>query len=524
MNRDIPGYYFDAEKKKYFKIEASKTAPESAAWAATNVKRRQLEGREALAKRERVERRAAGRVKRARVLEEALTGGFLSREAGKLSREVVATLWVDGVREKGCVNLFPGVAEGGGSCLSSMYVHGGDEKSGLGVVYGVVNDRHLWRSYIPRDKDDVINFADAAVRYRHTNFRPRPRSEWGTSISSLKYHEPSNKMFITSGGAWGMDHQHNFSHIRTFSPPLSDTDDLGPAWNLTEEATETILTIPGFEDEPVNTCAPAPASSPLTCIFGTSQGIVKYNDRGLSWLTPKPTGSGSTKHNHRSKRSRQPKETTQEAILGSAQGEILALDFFPPNPADVILYGGRAAYLGLLDQRARPSEWSALKHTSSIAQIRPVGGHQVLVAGPKSAMVVYDMRYIKKDHGPRDRWNMNRARPLVTFPEYKNDAHIHTGLDVLPSAGGLGGCGIVAAAHDDGKVAVYSLRDGTRLGCPSVDKIDVGRGRGNPGGVVKSMMFNALPGDRDASLFVGEGTLVKKYSFGRGRGEGDEWV
>ncbi|KAK0704994.1 hypothetical protein B0H67DRAFT_592888 [Lasiosphaeris hirsuta] len=519
MNRNIPGYYFDAEKKKYFKIEASKTAPETAAWAATNVKRRQLEGHEALAKRERVERRAAGRVKRARILE-ALTGGSLSREAGKLNRDVVVAAWADGVREKGCVNLFPGVAEGGCSCLSSMYVHGGDEKSGLGVVYGVVNDRHLWRSYIPRDDDDVINFADAAVRYRHTNFRPRPRSVWNTSISSLKYHELSNKMFITSHGAWDMGDRYDFSHITTFSPPLFDADSPGPAWNLAEEAAETILTIPRFENGPVNTCAPAPASSPLTCIFGTSQGIAIYDGRGLSWLTPKPTEPSSAKGNDRSKRPRHTREATPVAALKSAQGEILALDFFPPNPADVILFGGRAAYLGLLDRRARPSEWCALKHTSSIAHIRPVGGHQVLVAGPRSAMAVYDMRYIK-NHGPRDQWNTNRARPLVTFPEYRNDAHIHIGLDVLP---GLGGCGIVAAAHDDGKVAVYSLRDGNRLRCPVADKIDVGRGRGNRGGVVKSMVFNTLPGDRDASLFVGEGTLVKKYSFGRGKLDGDEWM
>lgn len=69
----------DAEKKKYFKIEKSHTAPGGAAWSADSVKRRRLEDEDAARAlyRASLDRR---RVARARVLGHCLTGGFLDRE------------------------------------------------------------------------------------------------------------------------------------------------------------------------------------------------------------------------------------------------------------------------------------------------------------------------------------------------------------------------------------------------------------------------------------------------------------
>ncbi|KAG7294289.1 hypothetical protein NEMBOFW57_004360 [Staphylotrichum longicolle] len=39
MNREIPGFYYDTVKRKYFRIEDAGTAPAQAAWSARNVKR-----------------------------------------------------------------------------------------------------------------------------------------------------------------------------------------------------------------------------------------------------------------------------------------------------------------------------------------------------------------------------------------------------------------------------------------------------------------------------------------------------
>lgn len=40
MNREIPGFYYDPEKKKYFKIEASHKAPAGSQYSKDAVKRK----------------------------------------------------------------------------------------------------------------------------------------------------------------------------------------------------------------------------------------------------------------------------------------------------------------------------------------------------------------------------------------------------------------------------------------------------------------------------------------------------
>jgi hypothetical protein len=128
-------------------------------------------------------------------------------------------------------------------------------------------------------------------------------------------------------------------------------------------------------------------------------------------------------------------------------------------------------------------------------------------------MALYDIRFLQQQQPSQQdegwsvvgQWRCNRTRPVVTFPAYRNAAHIDTGLDVLLEPG-YGSRGIVAAAHDDETVGLYSLRDGSRLPGGAVDSIKAGA-------VVRSMMWATLPGDRHPSLFVGQGSCVKKYSF-----------
>jgi hypothetical protein len=184
----------------------------------------------------------------------------------------------------------------------------------------------------------------------------------------------------------------------------------------------------------------------------------------------------------------------------------------------VILAGTRSSRVCVLDLRVPPREWTprsnTLRHPSSVAHVRSVGPYEVLAAGPRNAMALYDIRFLQQQQQPNQQdegwsvvgqWRCNRTRPVVTFPAYRNAAHIDTGLDVLLEPG-YGSRGIVAAAHDDETVGLYSLRDGSRLPGGAVDSIKAGA-------VVRSMMWATLPGDRHPSLFVGQGSCVKKYSF-----------
>jgi WD40 repeat protein len=269
----------------------------------------------------------------------------------------------------------------------------------------------------------------------------------------------------------------------------------------------------------VYTCAPAPSGSSFTCAVGTSLGLLQLRpEDGLSWLTAAPPMAGEIQ------------SSSGKAGQERRYDEIFAIDFLSSNP-DVILYGGRDPRVRVLDPRtAGPSmrHGSSLyiNHTSSTCHIKAVGEHRFLVAGPRSAMCVYDLRFLRDTDAESGRYRniKNGTQPVVRFPDYKNEAYIDSGLDVLRGPEHGPGDGVVAAAHDDGKVALFSLRYGTRLKSPVVDQIDYQARRSDAGKrVVRSLAFSTLPGERLASLFVGGYSEVRKYSFQRGGQNGDDW-
>ena len=317
------------------------------------------------------------------------------------------------------------------------------------------------------------------------------------------------------------------------------------------------------KEKTINTLTPAPASSQLTCVAGTNVGIVKWQGDSLSWLTTCPPSWR--------KRSWAPRRGGQNTSLDSVtdfsndgedtkniHAEIFSLDFHRQNPAEVIIAGGQSRNICLIDMRCPEREWMAsyIRHTSSVAHVKSISEYEVLAAGPMNAMAIYDVRfdrycnYVPNSTGCGDRhpyphnrggggssmdvsssWGSTRggrggggrnnggartekpvivSRPVVEFPEYKNGPHlVQIGFDVLHARDNCG-VGVVAAAHDDGTVGLFSLRSGRKLRSPAVDAIRL-RGTGN---VVKSLMFQTLPGDVHPSLFVGQGSVIKKYSFG----------
>lgn len=271
-----------------------------------------------------------------------------------------------------------------------------------------------------------------------------------------------------------------------------------------------------FPECTANICIATPASAYTAFLVGTTRGILQ-RDRSavpsLSWL--------------------QAPVKTKTRAAKAVRKEILALDLLPSNSTRVLLAGGRGGQLCMVDLRAPGGEWVSFDLTSPIAHIKAIDEHHVLAAGPKNAMAVYDTRYTRKPPsiGGRD----NSTVPVLTFPEYKNASDIHIGLDVLLGPGY--GSGLVAAAHDDGKVALFSIRDGRKLGCPTLDGINLARPPLTSGSeyvqrntgpdylrsnaVVRKLMFTTLPEDQHASLFVAGKLGVEKFSFSRRR---EEWM
>jgi len=163
MNREIPGYYYgtkfwqttevrvltyilvDNEKKKYFKIEKTHTAPSSAAWSSDAVKRRKVE-HEARKLAERQAHQVKKHIKRHFVARDTVSSALLTREIGLPyaaesgrgrveDEDLGAAAWARGLVAKGNIPFAPSFARERHANMPCFYVSGEDEKTGLGASY-----------------------------------------------------------------------------------------------------------------------------------------------------------------------------------------------------------------------------------------------------------------------------------------------------------------------------------------------------------------------------------------------------
>jgi len=316
-------------------------------------------------------------------------------------------------------------------------------------------------------------------------------------VSSLKYHEPSSKLLVTSRdpGVAGGIYSLTFDSTAPALPAPDGTSP--PGWDLRRPNLTHMHNWSrqrNSKGRVANTCAPAPAAnSSLICVVGTSRGLGCYSSNGtMLWLenlssVPPHLKAGPP-----------------------PASDILSIDFLPNNPQTVLagLRGSRKICLADLRQNAR--EWEWIVHRSSPAHVRCLSEHHVLAAGPNHSMSIYDLRFRFRE--------TSRNRPVVIFPEYRNDVQIHFGLDVDTSLG------VVAAANHPPPMgpmgqgmSIFSLETGKRLDVPAVRHVV----QDSP---PNALVFHTLPREPNASLFVsraGVGCVVEKFSLG---GDHDEWT
>ncbi|GAW22110.1 hypothetical protein ANO14919_116450 [Xylariales sp. No.14919] len=566
---NIPGYYYDPEKQRYFKVENGKTAPTNAAWSSTNVKRRKLRDEDAATALQHLNL-AKSRIRRARVLHEPLTGGFFAREYGAAKDDMRGSCFAEGLTNKGCILL---AQLGVGSPVTQvkrMFIGGHDYKTGMCTVYAAPNDTMLLSTYLPRDRNGRLNqrllnnYRLPGHRYQETY-----RIE---HISDIQYHAPSNCVLVTSRKpSVGL----NPNSLWTLSPEIDDDDKdpLRPRWLLSSGPLRNLATRiePRHNEYEAHCVAPAPASSSLACTVGTNRGIVQW-DRSFTpsaWPTPPASfRADPTRY-----------------CPGNLFRDVFTVDFHPSH-GEVMRFGGRPGALFTADTRVPFTKWSHLKLPSAITHLRCLdGGNQVLVAGLQNRLGVYDLRFVRSHRGTGDdggrmdiddsdrdrgsnnhnrrrysrhidsrgqsrnvkkenrngkgtgKWksdlpNKSIAQPVIQFEHYRNDAHIDIGFAYNAATG------VVAAAHGDvpGTVALYSVRTGSQLRV-----LDFASEAGpNPNNttssyrrrqqlerpileenrmdvpIIQSLQFQTFPGDHTPTLFVGSGRRggITAFSFG----------
>ncbi|KAI0518422.1 hypothetical protein F5B22DRAFT_599122 [Xylaria bambusicola] len=542
---NIPGYYYDSEKRRYFKVENSKTAPANAVWSSDTVKRRKLREQETVAA-VRHSNLAKSRIKRARVLHDPLTGGFFAREYGAVKDDMQAACFADGLRHKGALQLLPLAAwnDRRDSFISRMLITGYDYKTGLCNLYAAYQENRFLATYLVRDKNGFLD-RSVLANYRFSTSVPDMQYQSVASqISDIKYHEPSNSILVAANGP--PEHS-NISSVQKCSPVIDagNEDSRRPLWLVPSPFEPLTIGRDGrsgklrYNDYGSNCVAPAPASSSLVCAVGTSQGIVQW-DSNFSCSVP-----------------------TKLEPHNRLFNDVFAIDFHP-NHGEVFRFGGRPGVLFTADTRTPSTAWSYVKLPSTITHLRCLnGGNQVLVAGLENCLGVYDLRFSpsqrvgshdgddgdsvgnsngngnKRNNGynrpnksrwrrtggntTEKSWQKPKVNPVIRFEHYHNAAHIEIGFAYDAPTG------IVAAAHDDDLdiIALYSVRTGSRLrelelnvhACNKLSSYGYRPGPQYPTPrntrVVQSLQFATFPGDRTPTLFAGSGpeTGITAFSF-----------
>ncbi|KAI0882419.1 uncharacterized protein GGS22DRAFT_169343 [Annulohypoxylon maeteangense] len=460
---DIPGYFWDPITRRYFKVQKRQyssrdDAPNDEPWSLESVKRRKLD-EEVAAEKARMEARNMSRITRSKALDEPLMGGFLAREYGHDVRDLQAAGFAQGLVMQCKVNTGQVYGQ-----LSAMLICGKKDRLSL---YSVLR-RQLRTNDYPLGRDDRTGRIEISQSNHQTTVFPEP----DVLISDIKCNRSMTYAFVSA---------------------ISVTNGFPAFWKIPLNPRSTSfntidLPIPIHRRKlsvSPNTICVSPTGQAFQCLVGTDFGLASLDAMDeMNLIVP-----------------------TKRKVAGRTYPEsfadIFGVDYRVADP-NVVFFGGRPGRLLIGDLRQDSYEWSSIQLPSSIAHVKAINDNQVLVAGLKNMMSVYDIRFCDRVGVNNNTITQNQksGNPIVTMQEYRNPSRFTGGFDFDR------GTGVAAAAHDDGKISLYSVRSGRRLPSRDIDKIHCGYGQ------IPCLQFLTLEGDHTPTLFVGEGTDVVAYSFG----------
>ncbi|KAI9823337.1 MAG: hypothetical protein M1832_002561 [Thelocarpon impressellum] len=455
MPRPIPGYYYDEEKKKYFKVLPHHVAPAGAAYSKENVKKQAQDSKR---KREaNQDRSTRPRVQRSRVLQHALAGRVgLERELGQAprfdaSRSGAGEAYASGLEGRHLLEL-----EGSEDEITTFTR---DPLTG-GIFAGVKNSSTFSLvSAVPRTE------ASASPARLRTVFAPQ------SAVTSVNIG-PTRTLVSTCLG----DRSEATINLTKLVGPDQIVDnwlDVGVHVILRPHARTSVWT---------SACAPRSG----TIAVGTGAGVILIHETP-SAFAPQPASLGSLS------------DWANRSI--PAPSDVLAIEFLTDA---VFLAGMRDGAVESLDTREPRKRALAIRHPSAVTHVRRVDEHRVVVNGLESSLRLYDLRYA---HPPS-------PRPAYLFPtqpvlvyEHVNEYQVSLGCDVDADTG------LLAAGREDGSVQLFGLHTarkvravrGARAGLPSCVHFSPATGAGQSG----------LGADERGpkGLFVGSGPAVQEFEW-----------
>lgn len=443
----MPGYIFDKEKKKYFKIQHPSSA--NAAYSSHDAKRLKLD--EEREKAEEVAlKKQHGRIKQSMILENPSLGGLLYRSFGQ-PRIDVAGIFAAGLVKQGHIPSSRGFNNNSIFAIDPRAERYGMHSeiwqgtpSGLRRLYaqlGVYHDIEFHSSTpeyrLPRGDRSRIDLPMLGV----SNFHG-----WSLGhVTSMSVNESCRQLAVT----WlSDDGTRDPDRARVYYMTKDDVHDHMLPMNIRECSPLASPRGRSLIQGDMFCSAAAPDQSPLRFAFGTTSRILTVG---------KETEALST--------------IRQSGYNNSELKDILALQFQDHN---TLLVGNRRGKLYITDLRDPrfDSTASIIHHPSTITHIRTLDTYRILVAGLNSTLYQYDLRFTKADtfslppQPSKSPKNTLRTRPILVY-DYHNSAIINIGLDVDLESG------IIAAAQEysphHSTIQLFSLHGGHQLRSPALD-------------------------------------------------------
>ncbi|OBT68033.1 hypothetical protein VE03_01450 [Pseudogymnoascus sp. 23342-1-I1] len=401
--REIPGYYFDTEKNKYFKV----VADPAALYSKTAVRKRKAD--EAVAtENARIEKANRERVTRSRVVAK------LEREMGRGDGRVnVLKEFVGGFRPRKKPTEPPYEIQ-----MPRWRVFDIDQRSGwmafceLPMPPVVLLIKSPLADY-DAASDDTVQFSKRLARGEKWLMYPDDgdlRYSSSAQVNSVNF-SASGELVLTTWADPPRGRNVNVTGLsRDF--PMQCYD-----FRLTSSKAN--------EDTTVRCACAAPPGSPYLFAVAADSRPLFLLDASLT-VAPSPPPNEST---------------------------TLALTFLAESP-NVILTGKRSGQIPLIDLRVDGGGGGGIRHSASVARIAQVGENSVVVAGLRDTMCVYDLRFLK------EKWKKDATRPVVRMWGHRNETR-HD-VDVAVDSG----TGLVAAAQVEGGggVRVFDARSGVEVG------------------------------------------------------------
>ncbi|KLJ13007.1 hypothetical protein EMPG_12033 [Blastomyces silverae] len=406
--RAIPGYYYDAEKKKYFKVQANHAAPSGSKYTRDDIRKR----KETSLKRKRIEehsrRLSTETIKRSNLLHCPLGGKLLQREFGTLPS---SRSFVSEHRAAACARLLSrnrlvDVTSYDARFPVSRFAR--DPWSGnLLVAINTASNYNLL-SYLPKKRSRPWQYR---LHQRQCN-RAMVGYDWVTSLSI----SPTGWLLVSSSNPSGES-----VHVSTsrLTNPLDD-------WPASQYVLDTATTF-CYPGSMVWCSAPCPSATESIFVVGKSSDLLFITGIDSQWNT--------------------------QTVRMRNTADIMAVEWLTPR---VVMAGMTNSLVQFYDLRSQDTA-TRLQHPHGVYKIRKVDEWRIVVAGAKKNLHMYDLRYGPSGITTRPQPNKLShisTEPYLTFHGYENDHISHDELDISPETG------LLACSSPSNMIQLFSLNTG----------------------------------------------------------------